>query len=80
MEYIKNKMEENYMDAEDIIIDLNDLKQDGVIECPYCHKGKTYTYAAKGRESSNCHICRRLVLWDFDRMKAYKAKAKKFVS
>ena len=80
MESIENKMGGYHMDTEDMNVDLNDLIQDGVIECPYCHKGKTYTYAAKGRESSNCHICRRLVLWDFDRMKAYKAKAKKFVS
>lgn len=80
MEYIKDKKGGNHMDIEDMIVDLNDLTQDGVIECPYCHKGKTYTYSAKGKESSNCHICRRLVLWDFDRMKAFKAKAKKYVS
>lgn len=37
------------MDIEDMIVDLNDLTQDGVIECPYCHKGKTYTYSAKAK-------------------------------
>ena len=50
------------------------------MECPYCHKGKTYSYGAKGKESSNCHVCGRLVLWDFDRMIAYKAKARKYAS
>lgn len=68
------------MDTVDTIINLNDLEQDAVIECPYCHKSKTYSYGAKGKESSNCHICGRLVLWDFDRMTAYRAKAKKYAS
>ena len=38
MEYIKDKKGGNHMDIEDMIVDLNDLTQDGVIECPYCHK------------------------------------------
>lgn len=64
----------------DLVLDLNDLKQDAVIECPYCHKGKTYSYGARGKESSNCFVCKRLVLWDFDRMKAFKASAKKYMN
>lgn len=63
----------------EVVMDLNDLDQDAVIECPYCHKGKTYSYGARGKESCNCHICGRLVLWDFDRMLAYKARARKYV-
>lgn len=46
---MKDKMGGNHMDIEDMIVDLNDLTQDGVIECPYCHKGKTYTYSAKAK-------------------------------
>lgn len=65
-------------DNHEMIIDLNGLKQDAVLACPYCQKGKTYSYGAKGKESCNCHNCGRLVLWDFDRMMAYRAKAKKF--
>ena len=67
------------MDLVDIVINLNDLSQDAVVECPYCHKGKTYSYGAKGKESSNCHVCGRMVLWDFDRMTAFRAKVRKFV-
>ena len=61
------------------IIDLNELELNAVIECPYCHKGKIYAYGAKGKGSGNCFVCKRLILWDFDRLKAYKASAKKYV-
>lgn len=67
------------MDRVDIIIDLNELVRDAIIRCPYCGKGMTFSYGATGKESSNCYVCRRLVLWDFDRMMAYKAKAHKFI-
>jgi hypothetical protein len=30
-------------------VNLNDLKSDGVIECPYCGRGKSYSYGAKGK-------------------------------
>ena len=39
------------MDPAEMIVDLNEFDQDAVIECPYCHKGKTYSYGAKGKES-----------------------------
>ena len=67
------------MDPAEMIVDLNEFDQDAVIECPYCHKGKTYSYGAKGKESCSRYNCKRLVLWDFDRMIAYKARAKKYV-
>ena len=67
------------MEQVDMVINLNDLNQDAVIECPYCRKGKTYSYGAKGRESSNCHVCGRMVLWDFDRMTAFRARVRRFV-
>ena len=66
------------MNAMDLVVNLNELEQDAVIECPYCSKGKRYSYGAKGKESSNCHICKRMVLWDFDNMTAFKARVKKY--
>lgn len=66
------------MGKAEIVVDLNQLSRDAIIRCPYCNKGKTYSYGARGKESCNCHVCKRLVLWDFDRMMAYKAKARKF--
>ena len=43
------------MDTAEMIVDLNELDQDAVIECPYCHKGKTYSYGARGKESCSCY-------------------------
>ena len=68
------------MESLELVMNLNDLVQDAVIECPYCHKGKTYSYGATGKESSTCSVCKRIVLWDFDRMVAYKAKARRYAS
>jgi hypothetical protein len=62
------------------VIDLNEIPCTGQIECPYCSKGRMYMYNCKGRTSSNCPKCNRLVLWDFDNLKSYKAKARRFVS
>ena len=56
-----------------VFFNLNDLEKTGVIECPYCEKGKNFSYGAKGKSSSACRNCGRIVLWDFDRLKAYKA-------
>lgn len=67
------------MDSE-YIVDLNSLKPDGTIDCPYCGKGKTYAYNTTGMQSSCCSKCNRMVLWDYDHMIAYKAKVRKFVS
>ncbi len=65
------------MKKTEFVVDLNQFDQDAVMRCPYCNKGKTYAYGASGKESSNCFVCKRLVLWDFDKMRAYKAKARK---
>lgn len=62
----------------DCIINLDEMDLDGTIECPYCSKGKTYSYGAKGKQSMPCGACHRMVLWDYDMMKAYKAKVKKY--
>lgn len=63
----------------DFTVNLNDLTTTGVIKCPYCGKGKAYIYNnATGMLSSACSICKRIVLWDFDHITAYKASAKKF--
>lgn len=67
------------MDA-DYTVNLNDLESTGIIECPYCGKGKAYIYGATGMQSSGCSVCKRIVLWDFDNKTAYKASAKKFAS
>lgn len=64
----------------DYIVNLNDLDSTGIIECPYCGKGKTNIYGATGMQSSGCSVCKRIVLWDFDRKTAYKASTKGFVS
>lgn len=61
-------------------INLNDLNMDGIIECPYCGRGKSYSYGAKGRQSSACSVCKNIVLWDFDCMIAYKVRARKYAS
>ena len=62
------------------IVDLNTLQSDGVIECPYCNKGKSYSYGAKGKQSIPCQVCHRMVLWDYDKMTGYRATAKRFAS
>lgn len=63
------------MDTE-YVINLNKMETTAVIECPYCGKSKAYSYGASGKLSSNCSVCKRLVLWDIDEEKAYKASAK----
>ncbi|MFV0363079.1 MAG: hypothetical protein ACK5LL_08325 [Suipraeoptans sp.] len=68
------------MDREDYIVNLNDLESDGDIKCPYCSKGRAYTYGAKGMVSLSCGRCHQMVLWDYDNKTAYKAKVRKFVS
>lgn len=67
-------MVDNYM------VDLNQMPCTGQIECPYCSKGRMYMYNSKGRTSSNCPVCKHLVLWDYDRGKAYKARPRKYAS
>lgn len=62
------------------VVNLNELKADGIIECPYCHKGKSYSYGAQGMQSIPCQVCGRIVLWDYNRMKAYRATARKFAN
>ena len=65
----------------DFTVNLNELEITAILECPYCGKGKVYVYkGSKGANSSGCSKCRRIVLWDFDNYKAYKATAKKFAS
>lgn len=62
-----------------MLIDLNSIESSGSLSCPYCGKGKLILYGKmQGKESSNCAKCGRLVLWDFDDMRAFKAKARKF--
>lgn len=61
-------------------VDLNALEKDGTLACPYCGKGKVYLYAAKGMVSMACNRCNRMVLWDFDHQKAFKAKVRKYNS
>ncbi|MDD3138859.1 MAG: hypothetical protein PHX08_07805 [Lachnospiraceae bacterium] len=68
------------MQTEDYLMDLNDYNLVGIIECPYCTKGKSYSYGATGKQSSPCKVCGRIVLWDYDLMKGFKARAKKYAS
>ena len=65
---------------ENYIVNLNDLKKDGTIDCPYCSRGRAYIYSAQGMISLPCDKCHRMVLWDFDHKVAYKATVRKFVS
>ncbi len=62
----------------DDVVDLNTLTPSGEISCPYCEKAKAYVYDATGMESRPCNICKRMVLWDFDNLKAYKARVRRF--
>lgn len=62
----------------DDVFDLNTLKSNGSITCPYCGKGRSYAYNTTGMQSSSCSKCNRMVLWDYDRMKSYKARVRKF--
>ena len=65
----------------DYTVNLNDLETTGVIECPYCGRSKAYVYKnATGMISTACNVCNRIILYDFDNGKAYKANAKKYVS
>lgn len=68
------------MENDDCIVNLNDLESDGSITCPYCAKGRAYTYGATGMVSFPCSRCNRMVLWDYDHKTAYKAKVRKFAS
>lgn len=47
---------------DDYIVNINDLESDGVINCPYCCKGKAYIYGAINLFSlnkiNNCFIWR----------------------
>lgn len=62
------------------VIDLNELKLEGVVECPYCTKGKSYSYGATGKQSVPCKVCGRMVLWDYDLMKGFKARVKRYAT
>lgn len=62
----------------DDVVDLNTLRTDGSIACPYCQKSKAFLYGASGMISHSCGNCNRMVLWDFDHKTAYKARVKKF--
>ncbi len=63
------------------VYDLNTMNMDFYLKCPYCNKGKFYSYdGSKGKGSSLCNICRNIVLWDFDKREAYKATTRKYVS
>jgi sarcosine oxidase delta subunit len=44
----------------------------GKIKCPWCEKISTFSYNAKGKSSSKCANCRKLVMWDFDKMTSEK--------
>lgn len=63
---------------DDYIVNLNDLEKDGTIDCPYCSKGRAYSYSAKGMISPSCDKCHRMVLLDFEHRVAYKATVRKF--
>ncbi len=58
-------------------VNLEQLELDGQISCPYCGKGRIFLYGATGKSSQQCANCRNIVLWDFDKMHGYRAKAKK---
>jgi hypothetical protein len=64
----------------DGVADLNLLTSTGSIKCPYCGKSRSDMYGTTGWASNKCDNCHRIVLWDYDRMLAYKAKARKFAS
>ena len=58
-------------------VDLNTFEIKVVLKCPYCSKGKSYSYVHSGLSSSACSNCGRIVLWDFDNGIAYKANQKR---
>lgn len=64
----------------DDVVDLNTLISTGSIKCPYCGKSRSDMFGTSGLASNQCRTCGRLVLWDFDHMTAYKAKARKYAS
>ena len=64
----------------DGVADVNRLSATGSIKCPYCGKSRSDMYGTAGMASNQCGNCHRIVLWDYDRMLAYKAKARKFAS
>ena len=68
------------MDNTDYYVDLNGMEATGVIDCPYCSKGKMYMYNSKGKASLNCGRCNKIVLWDFDKGIGFKAKPRKHAS
>lgn len=59
------------------IVDLNAFEIKLTLKCPYCGKGKSYSYGPGGLSSSACSNCKRVVLWDFDNGIAYKANPKR---
>lgn len=62
----------------DYIVDLNKKELTAVLSCPYCDKSKVYVYNATGLQSSKCAICKRMVLWDFNHLKSYRVRVRKY--
>lgn len=50
---------------------MNDEKITAFLTCPVCQKAKILSYGASGKISSHCPICRRTIMWDFDKHNAY---------
>lgn len=64
----------------DYMVDLNALDKDGEVECQYCMKIVSFSYGASGKQSCQCGNCRRFVLIDYDKMKAFRVRPRKKVS
>jgi transcription elongation factor Elf1 len=78
MDIIIPKIQEKMEGQMDYTVNLNEKNLTAVLNCPYCGKSKVYIYNATGSQSSQCGICKRMVLWDFNLLKAYKVNARNF--
>lgn len=64
----------------DYIYNLDDLQKSGEVKCPYCNKIISYAYEIRGKQSCQCSRCKKYVLIDYDKMTAFKVRARKYVS
>lgn len=64
----------------DEIVILSKMKPTGTISCPYCNKGKSYSFGCAGKQSQPCDKCHNMVLWDYNNMKGFKARIREYAS
>lgn len=50
----------------DEIVILSKMNPTGTISCPYCNKGKSYSFGCTGKQSQPCDKCYNMVLCEMN--------------